>query len=99
MQNLRLLDLTASFVHVSSPTPFGIYDSEAGFQTDANGMVRLAYSTFGGNILQVEVTNKDVYSSLEQAMLEYSTIVNSYHAKSILANVIGGQTGSLTPPR
>jgi hypothetical protein len=91
-----LIDLTASFAHVTSPTPFGVYDADSSFQTDANGMVRLVYSQLGGNVLGVELTNKDVYSSLEQAMLEYSAIVNSYHAKSILSNLIGSQTGSLT---
>jgi hypothetical protein len=95
MDNITL-DLTASFSDVITPTPFGIYDSNLTFQQTANGMVRLVYATFGGHVLAVEMTNKDVYSSLEQAMLEYSAIVNSYHAKSVLANAFGAATGSLT---
>jgi hypothetical protein len=90
------LDLTASFANVISPTPFATYDTNTTFQADADGMVKLAYNRLGGNILQVEITNKDVYACLEQSMLEYSAIVNSYHAKSILANVIGSPTGSLS---
>jgi len=95
MDNITL-DLTASFANVNTPTPFGIYDSVTSFQQTADGMVRLVYATFGGHVLAVEMTNKDVYSSLEQALLEYSAIVNSYHAKSVLANVLGGSTGSLS---
>lgn len=95
MDNITL-DLTASFAHVNSPTPFGSYDSNTSFQQTADSMVRLVYATFGGHVLAVEMTNKDVYSSLEQSLLEYSAIVNSYHAKSVLANVLGGSTGSLT---
>lgn len=95
MDNITL-DLTASFAHVNTPTPFGTYDSTVSFQQTADGMVRLVYATFGGHVLAVEMTNKDVYAALEQALLEYSAIVNSYHAKSVLANVLGGSTGSLS---
>jgi hypothetical protein len=90
------LDLTASFANVITPTPFAVYDTNTTFQTDADGMVRLTYSKLGGNVLTVEITNKDVYTSLEQATLEYSAIVNSYHARSVLANIVGSATGSLT---
>jgi len=89
------LDLTASFSDVASPTPFGIYDSDTNFQTQADGMVRLVSSKLGGSILQVELVNRDVYACFEQATLEYSGIINSYHAKSILADIVGSPTGSL----
>jgi len=89
------LDLTASFADVLSPTPFGTFDSDSQFQTDADGVVKLVYSKLGGNILQVELTNKDVYACVEQAALEYSSTVNSYQAKSLLADLIGSETGSL----
>lgn len=88
------LDVTASFADVVQPTPFGIYDADTDFQAEANGMVKLVNGKLGGNILQVELINKDVYGCLEQAALEYSAMVNSYHAKSILADVLGAQTGS-----
>jgi hypothetical protein len=89
------LDLTASFADVLSPTPFAAFDTDLQFKTDADGMIRLVHSKLGGNILQVEITNKDVYACLEQSALEYSGIVNSYQAKSVLADIIGSETGSL----
>jgi hypothetical protein len=90
-----ILDLTASFTDVASPTPFGIYDSDAAFQTEADGMVKLVNGKLGGNVLQVEITNRDVYACFEQAVLEYSGMINSYHAKSIMADILGAETGSL----
>lgn len=93
--DIELLDLTASFSDVVSPTPFGVYDADSAFASDANGMITLVNSKLGGNILQVELTNKDIYSCFEQAALEYSGMINSYHAKSILADVLGAETGSL----
>ena len=92
-----VLDLTATFSASESPrTPFGTYDLDPNFQTDADGIVRLVYRRLGGDIMQIELTNKDVYSCLEQAMLEYSAIANTYQAKSVLLNLIGSPTGSLT---
>ena len=93
---LITLDLTGAFSGTANPTPFAIYDTNTTFQSDADGMVKLVYNRLGGNVLQVEITNKDVYTCLEQSMLEYSSIINSYHAKSVLANIIGSATGSLT---
>jgi hypothetical protein len=90
-----ILDLTASFTDVASPTPFGIYDSDPPFQVEADGMVKLVNGKLGGNVLQVEITNRDVYACFEQAVLEYSGMINSYHAKSIMADILGAETGSL----
>ena len=96
MSNIDTLDLTASFANVVNPTDFGQFDSDAAFQTDANGLVKLVYRRLGGDILQIELTNREVYTAFEQAALEYSAIVNTYHAKSVLTNLIGQQTGSLS---
>lgn len=91
-----ILDLTASFAHVSDPTPWGVYDADAQFVSASDNMVEYVYRKFGGSILQVELTNKDVYTCFEEAVLEYSSVVNSYHAKSVLADIIGSATGSLS---
>ncbi len=91
------LDLTATFSASEAPrTPFGTYDTDPNFVTDADGFIRLIYRRLGGDIMQVEITNRDAYSCLEQAMLEYSAIANTYQAKSVLLNLIGSPTGSLT---
>lgn len=89
------LDITASFVDVPHPTPFGIYDNDPNFQRDADGMVRYVYSKLGGRTLGIEIHNKDVYASLEEAMLEYSAMVNSYQARSVISSILGAPTGSI----
>ncbi len=96
MTQAIVLDLTASFSDVLTPTPFAIYDTTTAFQSDADGIVTLINSKLGGNVLDVELTNKDVYGCFEQSVLEYSAMVNSYHAKSVLADIIGSPTGSLS---
>ena len=90
-----LLDLTASLAHVTDPTPFAVYDTDAQFVSASDGMVKYSFRKLGGSILQVELTNKDIYACVEEAALEYSSVVNTYHAKSVLADLIGAQTGSM----
>ena len=93
---VEFLDLTASFVHTSSSLAFGTFNTDSAFQTDADGMVKYTFTKLGGNVLQVELKHQDVYQSLEEAAFEYSQMVNSYQAKSALADILGGTTGSLS---
>jgi len=58
------------------------------------GFIKLLYRRFGGDVIQLEITNQDAYACFEQAMLEYSSIVNVYQAKSVLLNAIGLPTGT-----
>src|SRR3990167_6005154 len=93
---VQFLDLTASFVHTSSSLAFGTFSSDSDFQSDADGMVKYTFTKLGGNVLQVELTHQDVYQGLEEATLEYCSLVNTWHAKSELADILGGTTGSLS---
>ena len=84
----------ASFQNTTSPTPFGIFDSEKDFIIDANSMVTFVKRKLGDDILSVELTNKQVWMSFEEATLEYGKIVNEYQAKSQLGNLLGMDLGT-----
>ena len=86
----------ATFTNTIAPTPFGIYDSETDFQTDADSMVTFVKRKLGDDILSVELTKKQIWGNFEEATLEYSAILNQYQAKSQLVNYLGYATGSLT---
>ena len=79
----------ASFKLSTNPTPFGIFDSEKDFQLDADSMVTFVKRKLGDDILSVELTNRQIWMSFEEAALEYSRIVNEYQAKSQLGNLLG----------
>ena len=79
----------ASFKLSTSPTPFGVFDSEKDFQIDADSMVTFVKRKLGDDILSVELTNKQIWMSFEEAALEYSRVVNEYQAKSQLGNLLG----------
>jgi hypothetical protein len=85
----------STFTTTLNPTPFGFFDSDADFQTEADAMVTFVKRRLGDDILSVELTKKQIWSCFEEAFLEYGSIVNQYQAKSQLLSLLGSQTGSL----
>jgi hypothetical protein len=85
----------ATFTQTLNPTPFGFFDSESQFQTEADAMVVFVKRKLGDDILSVELTKKQIWSCFEESFLEYGSIVNQYQAKSQLANLLGAPTGSI----
>lgn len=79
-----------------NPTPFGFFDSDEDFQTEADAMVMFVRRKLGDDILSVELTKKQIWACFEESMLEYSSIINQYQAKSQLGNLLGAPTGSLS---
>jgi len=85
----------ASFLNTLNPTPYGIFDSDLEFQTEADGFVLFVKRKLGDDVLSVELTKKMIWMCLEESLFEYGKIVNEYQAKSQLTNFLGISTGSL----
>ena len=85
----------ATFSTISNPTPFGFFDNEAPFKEEADKMVTFVKRRMGDDILSVELTKKQIFGNFEEAVLEYSSILNQYQAKSQLVNYLGFTTGSV----
>jgi len=77
-------------------TPFGIFDSDVCFQDDADKVENWVRKKLGGSKICVELSASDVYSSFEEAAIEYGAYINQYQYKSVAASVLGSPTGSLT---
>tara|TARA_Y100000593_G_scaffold84297_1_gene159554 strand:+ start:3347 stop:4681 length:1335 start_codon:yes stop_codon:yes gene_type:complete len=84
----------------ASNYPFGMYVSlDSGlysttFISGAADQVSYVYKKLGGDVLDIELSVANVYSSYEEAVLEYSYLVNLHQAKSILPSVLGNTTGT-----
>lgn len=85
----------SNFIDTFKPTPFGFFDTDTDFQSEADAIVPFVKRKLGDDILSVELTRKQIWACLEESMLEYSSIINQYQAKSQLANLLGASTGSL----
>ena len=86
----------ATFANTTSPTPFGSFDDDTQFQSDADKIVTFVKRKLGDDILSVELTKKQIWANFEEAMFEYSNIVNQYQTKSQLNNFLGLATGSMS---
>lgn len=85
-----------TFAATTSPTPFGIFDSDTDFSSEADQMVVFVKRKLGDDVLSVELTKKQIWGNMEEASLEYSSILNQYQAKSQLVNFLGFATGSMS---
>ena len=69
-----------------------LYD--VNFISGASDQVTYTYRKLGGAVLDIELTEKDIYSHYEDAVLEYSYLVNIHQAKNTLPNALGAATGT-----
>jgi hypothetical protein len=86
----------SSFSSTLAPTPFGFFDSDTEFQSEADSIVTFVKRRLGDDVLSVELTSKQIWACFEEAFCEYGAIVNQYQAKSQLSNLMGAATGSLS---
>ena len=79
--------------------PFGIYNSDGPlesqyFASGASDQVAFTFKRLGGDVLDIELTEGNVFAAYEEAVLEYSYIINLRQAKNALSNVLGSATAS-----
>lgn len=86
----------ASFTNTLRPTPFGFFDSDTDFQSEADSMVTFVKRKLGDDILSVELTSKQIWACFEEAFLEFGNVVNQYQAKSQLSTLLGTDNTTLT---
>lgn len=82
------------FSEIISPTPFGFFDSDSEFQTEADNMVNFVKRKLGDDVLSVELTKKEIWACFEESVCEYSRNIHEMKIISELSNVMGMATGS-----
>ena len=89
-----VLASTGSESDVSAALPYAMYTGSDEFLSGAAQQVTYTYRKLGGDVLDIELTEKNVYAAYEEAVLEYSYLVNIHQAKNSLSNVLGNTTSS-----
>lgn len=93
--NISALSSSATPANAASFTyPMGVYSANTAFLSGAAAQVAFVYQRLGGDILDIELKNEMVYSSYEEATLEYSYLVNLHQAKNSLPSLLGNTTAS-----
>jgi len=89
-----ILPPTGTVANVAATLPLGIYDSSDSFLSGAADQVAYTYKKLGGDILDIELRAGNVYANYEEAVLEYSYLVNLHQSKNMLSDVLGQATGT-----
>ena len=89
-----ILPPTGTVANVASTLPLGIYDSSDSFLSGAADQVAFTYKKLGGDVLDIELRASNVYANYEEAVLEYSYLVNLHQSKNMLSDVLGQATGT-----
>lgn len=97
-----VLPSTGSLTVASASTnyPYAVYVDtssdlyDANFVTGAVEQVAFTFRKLGGDILDIELDEKNIYAAYEESVLEYSYIVNIHQSKNILHSSLGAQTGT-----
>lgn len=89
-----VLPSTGSTGNVSGSTPYGTYLNSDQFISGAASQVAFTYKMLGGDVLDIELTEQNVYTAYELAVLEYSYIVNNHQAINSLSDFLGATTGT-----
>lgn len=92
-QSAITLPPTGNVGNVADNLPFGIYASDTNFISGAADQVAFTYKMLGGDVLDIELTDCNVYAAYEAATLEYSNLINLHQAKNVLSDMLGAPTG------
>jgi len=71
-----------------------MYNGSEDFVSGAAFQVAYVYKKLGGDVVDIELTTANVYAAYEEAVLEYSYIVNLHQSKNMLSDALGDATGT-----
>ncbi len=95
-----VLPVTGTTDNVNTAVPYKIYSEETSplysseFISGAVDQVSYVYKKLGGDVLDLEITEGNVYAAYEEAVLEYSYLINVHQATNVLSDTLGNSTGS-----
>ena len=79
---------------VSGNTPFGLYDLDSTFQSDAPKFANWSAKRLGYPIMSIELQDSQFYTCFEESITEYSSQVNQFNIRENLLSLRGQATGS-----
>jgi len=90
-----ILPVTGTAANViTTAVPYGIYLNNTDFISGAVDQVAYTYKMLGGDVLDIELTQENVYSAYELGVLEYSYAINNHQAVNVLSDFLGATTGT-----
>jgi len=79
----------------SGSTPFGLYDTDTEFQSEAPKLAVWCAKRLGYPIMDVELQDNQFYACFEEAISEYGAQVNQFNIRDNLLHLKGQPTSML----
>jgi len=92
MANIPIWPGSSSFA--PGDTPFGFYDSDTDFQTDADKVAKFCGLRLGYPIENVELQDVNFYTAFEQAVTVYGNELYAFNVRDNYLSLEGAPTGS-----
>ena len=92
MSNISIWNGSSTFS--SGQTPFGFYDSDSSFQTDADKVAHFCATRLGYPLMDVELQSGSFYACFEEAVTTYGNEVFQYKIRENYLSLEGSSTGS-----
>ena len=70
-------------------TPFGFFDAEASFRTDADNVADWCAKRLGYPLVDIELQAGNFYACFEEAISEYSNHVNQFNIQQNMLSIMG----------
>jgi hypothetical protein len=93
MANVTIWNGSATFN--SGDTPFGFYDTDTSFQTDAVKVAKFVGTRLGYPLMDVELQQEQMFACFEEAVTTYGNEVFQYKIRENYLSLEGSSTGSL----
>jgi hypothetical protein len=92
MANISIWNGSSTFT--TGSTPFGFYDTDSTFQTDADKVAHFCATRLGYPLMDVELQSGSFYACFEEAVTTYGNEVFQYKIRENYLSLEGGETGS-----
>lgn len=92
MPNINIWNGSSNFS--SGQTPFGFYDSDIEFSTDADKVAKFCATRLGYPLMDVELQSGSLYACFEEAVTVYGNEVFQYKIRENYLSFEGAPTGS-----
>jgi len=92
MANIPIWPGSSSFA--PGDTPFGFYDSDTAFQTDADKVAKFCAQRLGYPIENVELQDIQFYTAFEEAVTVYGNELYAFKVRDNMLSLEGASTGS-----
>ena len=75
-------------------TPFGFYDNDTTFQSEADGIAVWCARRLGYPLSDIELQDIQFFTCFEEAVTEYGAQINTYNIRDNMLSLYGAATGS-----